>query len=97
MLAPYVQTYTTYIHFNSLYWEGQDRICAIFAGQVKSEEIGLYLTVDMKKIIFESYFVKFVAILSMRLVEEDWRGPFISPFHNLIETSQPEFHNLTML
>ena len=30
MLAPYVQTYTTYIHFNSLYWEGQDRILRHF-------------------------------------------------------------------
>ena len=38
--------------------------CAIFAGQVKSDEIDIYLTVDMKEIIFDSYFVKFVAILS---------------------------------
>ena len=34
----------------------KDRIefWAIFAGQVKSDEIGLYLTVDMKEIIFDS-------------------------------------------
>ena len=52
----------------------KDRIefCAIFAGQVKSDEIGIYLTVDMKEIIFDSYFVKFVTIPSGRLVGEDW-------------------------
>ena len=34
----------------------KDRIkfCAIFAGQVKSDEIDIYLTVDMKEIIFDS-------------------------------------------
>ena len=52
----------------------KDRIefCTIFAGQVKSDEIGIYLTVDMKEIIVDSYFVKFVAIPSIRLVGEDW-------------------------
>ena len=45
---------------------------AILAGQVKSDEIGIYLTVDMKEIIFDSYFMKFVAIPSMGLVGEDW-------------------------
>ena len=51
----------------------KDRIefCAIFSGQVKSDEICVYLTVDMKEIIFDSYFVKFVAIPSMQLVGED--------------------------
>ena len=52
----------------------EDRIefCAIFAGQVKSDEKDIYLTVDMKEIIFDSYFVKFVTIPSGRLVGEDW-------------------------
>ena len=33
---------------------GAARICAIFAGQVKSDEIAIYMTVDMKEIIFDS-------------------------------------------